>query len=131
MIERLPLQLTQTTKRCKIKVSAEYKQQQNDTKETVIVAANNILLTNDTIELSGFDLLKTKITFCFYSKGIAIVPEWNTNRLSCHYESSIDEHRTIKDPLLAQMLKERGIGTQDSFIRIENHYIEVTPHGIK
>ena len=95
------------------------------------MVANNILLTNDTIELSGFDLLKTKITFCFYSRGIAIVPEWNTNKLSCHYESSINEHRTINDPLLARMLKERGIDKQDSFIRINNHYIEVTPHGAK
>lgn len=131
MIERTPRQLTQKSKRCKIKVNVEYKQQQNDTKETVIVAVNNILLTNDTIELMGFDLLKTKITFCFYSRGIAIVPEWNTNKLSCHYESSINEQRIIKDPLLAQMLKERGIGTQDSFIRIDNHYIEAIPHGIK
>ena len=95
------------------------------------MVANSILLTNDTIELTGFDLLKAKITFCFYSRGIAIVPGWNTNKLACHYESIIDEDRKINDTLLTQMFKERGVETRDNFIQINNHYIEAIPHGAK
>lgn len=92
------------------------------------MAENTILLTNDTVEFLGFDLLKEKITFCFYSGGITIVPEWETQKLPCHYESALNNKRKIEDPILIQILKDRGIKKEDNFIKIKNHYIEVVPH---
>lgn len=87
-----------------------------------------ILLTNDTIEFLGFDLLKQKITFCLYSGGIVISPGWKSEKQTCHYESILDDNRKIYDPFLVKMLKERGIIEQNNFVKIHNHYFESTPH---
>lgn len=92
------------------------------------MAENSILLTNDIIKFIGFDLLKEKITFCFYSGGIIIVPEWKENKLPCHYESEIENDRKIRDFTLFQKLKERGIKKEDDFVKIRGYYIEVDPH---
>ena len=93
------------------------------------MAENSILLTNDTIEFLGFDSIKEKLTFCFYSGGIVIVPEWETENLPCQYESKIENDRKIRDFSLIQKLKDRGIDRKDSFIKIKNHYAEMEPHG--
>lgn len=96
------------------------------------MATNSILLTNDVIEFNGFELIEDKLTFCFYSGGIAIVPDWKPEKLSCHYECRLDknshEKRIIKDLQLVNLLKNRGIKEKDSFVQINNHYIEVEPH---
>lgn len=89
---------------------------------------NRILLTNDVIEFTGFNLLKNKVTFCFYSGGIAITPDWKRDKLPCHYESRLDDNRKIRDPFLVKMLNERGIGEEDDFIKAHKGYIEVSPH---
>ena len=89
---------------------------------------DKILLTHDTIEFLGFDLLKQKITFCFYSGGIVIIPDWKTEKLPCHYESYLDDNRKIQDTILVRMLKGRGIVEKNDFVEINNHYIEVSPH---
>ena len=90
---------------------------------------NNILLTKDTLELFGFDLIRDELTFCFYSGGIVIVPGWKTNKLPCHYESRLGNNNKIQDTILAEKMRQRGIEKKDSFIKIKDHYIEINPHG--
>lgn len=93
---------------------------------------NKLLISDESIKFLGFDLLKQNITFCLYSGGVVIRPEWTEKDDSLYYKSTLDSDRGIRDQLLINILKSRGFTNEENFICSGlDHYVEVYPHAAR
>ena len=89
---------------------------------------NTMMINEDEIKLSGFEMVENEMTLVFYTSGIAILPGLHKQTVQ-NYPMSIDredETILIKDKQLVEILSLRNTPAVVEFLHTNDGYAALT-----